>query len=280
MDFRKKQDNKIILGDSSKNITIFKDASFKFLYQKTERLSIAIYLITNLMSVKEYLKWDLRKASLNLLNSVMSLSNTNLSLRDSNLREIHKKLFHLISLYEIAYRSGFISQMNYQIVYNELQKLTNFLAEYDQEDSSSRDNIFRSDFFDEGIEDVDKGQIEKDIFNKDHFLNEQYQTTSEPYKTNNIKDTKTNKGQYKRQDTKVSFRNNNVPNKSKDRSDRREKIISIIKQKGTVSVKDISSIIKDTSEKTIQRELISMVDDGVLLKEGERRWSRYSMNKQ
>lgn len=280
MDFRKKQENNLILGDSSKNITIFKDASFKFLYQKTERISLAIYLITNLMNVREPLKWDLRKASLELLKVVMSLSNTNLSLRDSNLREIHKKLFHLISLYEISYRSGFISQMNYQIVYNELKKLANFLSEYDKEDSNSRESLFKSDFFEDGIDELNKGQIEKDIFIKDRFVNRQYQTTSESYKTTSLKDSNIYKGQSKGQNTNMSFRNNNVPNKSKDRNNRREKIISIIKQKGSVSVKDISNIIKDTSEKTIQRELISMVEEGVLLKEGERRWSRYSMNKQ
>lgn len=58
---------------------------------------------------------------------------------------------------------------------------------------------------------------------------------------------------------------------------RRESIQAIIKEKGAVSIKDISDIIKDVSEKTIQRELIEMIKDGLVLKEGERRWSRYKL---
>jgi DeoR/GlpR family transcriptional regulator of sugar metabolism len=36
-------------------------------------------------------------------------------------------------------------------------------------------------------------------------------------------------------------------------------------------------VIKDVSEKTIQRELISLIEAGIILKTGERRWSRYSI---
>jgi hypothetical protein len=36
-------------------------------------------------------------------------------------------------------------------------------------------------------------------------------------------------------------------------------------------------MIKDCSEKTIQRELIVLVSEKVVKKEGERRWSVYSI---
>ena len=58
-------------------------------------------------------------------------------------------------------------------------------------------------------------------------------------------------------------------------SKRKQAIIKFIKDKKQVMVKDISFFIKDYSEKTIQRDLISLVKAGVLKKEGERRWSRY-----
>ena len=54
-------------------------------------------------------------------------------------------------------------------------------------------------------------------------------------------------------------------------------ILDIIKSKKEVMIKDISSHIKDCSEKTIQRELLAMVDAGVLKKLGEKRWSKYSL---
>jgi hypothetical protein len=42
-------------------------------------------------------------------------------------------------------------------------------------------------------------------------------------------------------------------------------------------IKDVSPLIEGCSEKTIQRELMSMVHNGTLKKIGEKRWSRYSL---
>lgn len=60
--------------------------------------------------------------------------------------------------------------------------------------------------------------------------------------------------------------------------DRREAIMSIIREKGTASIKDISTMIHGVSEKTIQRELLSLISSGSLVKRGERRWSTYSLS--
>lgn len=58
---------------------------------------------------------------------------------------------------------------------------------------------------------------------------------------------------------------------------RRERIVDIIRTKGHVSIKDISDTITSYSEKTIQRELIQLIKDNIIKKEGERRWSKYSI---
>lgn len=60
-------------------------------------------------------------------------------------------------------------------------------------------------------------------------------------------------------------------------STRRDQIITIIMDKKTVSIKDLSIEIKDCSEKTIQRELNTMIQNGVIRREGQRRWSTYSL---
>lgn len=60
-------------------------------------------------------------------------------------------------------------------------------------------------------------------------------------------------------------------------SDRRERIKTILEAKGDATIKDISEIITDVSEKTIQRELNAMIDANLVKRQGERRWSRYSM---
>lgn len=57
---------------------------------------------------------------------------------------------------------------------------------------------------------------------------------------------------------------------------RRNLILSLIKQKGPLSIKDIAGAIPNVGAKTIQRELAALVQSGLLKKEGEKRWSRYS----
>jgi predicted HTH transcriptional regulator len=61
------------------------------------------------------------------------------------------------------------------------------------------------------------------------------------------------------------------------KDNRQEAIINVLKSQSNLTIKDFSKVIKDCSEKTIQRELIDLVDRGIVKKEGERRWSRYSL---
>jgi len=58
-------------------------------------------------------------------------------------------------------------------------------------------------------------------------------------------------------------------------SSRRARILTVIEAKEEVSIKDITDIISDVSEKTIQRELNAMIEDNQIKRVGERRWSKY-----
>lgn len=60
-------------------------------------------------------------------------------------------------------------------------------------------------------------------------------------------------------------------------NERRVRISTILGAKGEATIKDISEIITDVSEKTIQRELNAMIGENVVKREGERRWSKYSL---
>ena len=64
---------------------------------------------------------------------------------------------------------------------------------------------------------------------------------------------------------------------STSQPDRKDAIISALKRKSNLTIKDISSIVTGCSNKTIQRELLSLIKDNVVKKDGERRWSRYSI---
>jgi len=61
------------------------------------------------------------------------------------------------------------------------------------------------------------------------------------------------------------------------KSQRQDVILGALKDRPNLTIKDFSKVIKGVSEKTIQRELLDLVDRGLVKKEGERRWSRYSL---
>ena len=62
-------------------------------------------------------------------------------------------------------------------------------------------------------------------------------------------------------------------------TDRGERIKTVLEAKPQATIKDIAEVITDVSEKTIQRELNSLIEKGQVIREGERRWSRYSVSK-
>tara|TARA_B100002051_G_scaffold276820_1_gene329403 strand:- start:5582 stop:6322 length:741 start_codon:yes stop_codon:yes gene_type:complete len=62
-------------------------------------------------------------------------------------------------------------------------------------------------------------------------------------------------------------------------TDRGERIKTVLEAKPQATIKDIAEVITDVSEKTIQRELNSLIEKGQVFREGERRWSRYSVSK-
>lgn len=66
----------------------------------------------------------------------------------------------------------------------------------------------------------------------------------------------------------------------KGQIDRRSAILNIFRSKDKVSIKDVSTLVNGCSEKTIQRELLGLVKDGVLIKEGARRWTTYRKSSQ
>ena len=65
---------------------------------------------------------------------------------------------------------------------------------------------------------------------------------------------------------------------SKDvKESRKNSILAILKKDSNLTIKDFVKVISDCSEKTIQRELIALVEKGIIKRNGERRWSTYSL---
>lgn len=61
-------------------------------------------------------------------------------------------------------------------------------------------------------------------------------------------------------------------------SERQKTIIEYIREKRHAKISDLSSLFRDVSLKTIQRDLQHLVMRDLLRKEGEKRWTVYSLN--
>ena len=194
-----------ILRDNSKDIIM--DNANTETFKMAERVSTAIYFLTNFFNDEEPLRWELRTEATRLVQD--------------KFKDKFSALKDISAMLSLAKRTGLVSDVNHDILIGEIDKLTG-----------------------------------------------EYKRLSFPL---NIEET--------------SFRKLTVPEKFnvKDRTNpvkkntRQEAILSIIKNKKEVMIKDISSQVKGYSDKTIQRELLGMVKDGILIKSGEKRWSRYSL---
>ncbi|MFA6295626.1 MAG: hypothetical protein WC666_04430, partial [Candidatus Paceibacterota bacterium] len=62
------------------------------------------------------------------------------------------------------------------------------------------------------------------------------------------------------------------------KTERQALILAVLRNQSNLTIRDFTKVIKDCSSKTIQRELSELVEKGIVKKEGERRWSRYSLS--
>lgn len=249
------QNNKESLKIS--NLSIFKDNTYSiYLYKKTERLVSAIYLITTLISDKEPIYWQLRDSSLNLLSDSLTVSDKNLSNRSSFLRSFISHSLKLLSLLEISYLAKFISEMNFNILKYEFELLIK-TVESQESISVEKGLFFPENFF--------------EIFNETNTENDLSLDTNNKFSFS--------KGHNNMSDRTMSDKQKvvNKVNLVAEHSIRRDIILGLLKKNNELSIKDFSNAIKGCSEKTIQRELATLVSKGHIKKEGEKRWSRYSL---
>ncbi len=264
--------------DYQKDIFFGSKRTLAFAYKKTEKLSSAVYLVTSLVDDQEPLKNVLRSKALKLISDTGALVADDFT-HPHFMKEVVKSLYEIISLIDVAKEGGIISEMNISILREEFQKLITFLDKeihvasdlHRSLISQSLFSVHEDMFQDEKTDDFYKGHSIKD----NDFYNTKHGVRN-GYGANVANKNPARSIGHSHQDS--PFKKQPTAAQSKPTEDRSQKIIAIISdRKESVSIKDIRDILTDVSEKTIQRELLGLVAKGVLKKEGERRWSRYSL---
>ena len=263
-----------------------KDIDFyNFFEVKAEKLITAVYMVTNFLSDKEPMKWKLREACLSMLSEVSVLKDTNAQERSDILAHLLSTVSEVISILSIAHLSGFISEMNYSVLKREFVFIKKQIELRKEIKSSVGKLAFSENFFD--IPD----RYALPVASSDQPISVMPKAR-EDRGQNNLPTNYSHAKEQKKDRRKMSYRDqkdNNLPVCPREENNchservntiknkRRDTILQILKDKKELTIKDISLKITDCSEKTIQRELVSMLHFGILKKRGERRWSKYSL---
>lgn len=233
----------------------------KYVSLKGQKLTQGVYLVSSLLPDSEPLKWRLRDISLDILSDIsLTQPSNSLSLADeegghispffkvSVLESASLKIGQIISWLNVALAGNFSNDLNLVILRDEYTKFNQLLGE-----RLNATNLHK--------------MLEPEL----------------PVPINPVVNPKlslrpdigqlvTNKPEA-RSYQKIS----QLPHKNRDvaKDSRRAVILDFLKGKDWTSIKDIADAVGGCSTKTIQRELTDLVQQGVLKKKGDRRWSRY-----
>ena len=109
--YLKKYDEKGLEKLQSK--VVFTDPAYSFIFKKTEKIVAALYLITNLISDIEPLKWQIRKISIELISGTLALKKSSSSQRKQSTVDLTVTVSEIISLLKIASAADHVSLMNF-----------------------------------------------------------------------------------------------------------------------------------------------------------------------
>jgi hypothetical protein len=236
--------------DTSKESQSLSSVSDRYAYvaAKNQKLASALYLVTNFLNDSEPIKWKLRERSLELATEFMTGRPTAVFYKLSLLEKGSHLCEEIVGLLDIARTLGSVSEMNLSVLKQEYETLKTQLEELAGGKQLERFLL---------VSELPKPKVEVPIT----------PTTASPIPVSYA--------QPKRPASVSSHHTDGLASKNT----RKQAILSYLADKNWTSIKDIASAVPDCSQKTVQRELSDLVEQGVLKKRGDRRWSRYVLVK-
>ena len=228
-------------------------------YNKSNKLITALYMVTDIMDKEEPLRNKLRSLGGDILSDIYNFP------LEKNV--LVGKINAILSFLNIASTVGLISEMNKNILVKEFIQMAKTLEPAPQ--------VSIEEFFKEEVKEIEQApKLELKFENKmskgHHSIGQTQSTRIGVQKGSTLM-----KALSDIKNVKTEF---NLIKK-----ERRENILNIVKDKRESTITDIMTQLKnkhqDIGAKTLQRELISMVHDGVLYRVGEKRWSKYFLPK-
>ncbi len=261
--------------DVSGLVLFNQNAHFAYIYKKTEKLVTAVYMITNFIKDSEPLKWKIRENALSLLALNIAFNTVSLSERKDLIKEYQALSLEIVSLSGIAKHSGLISEMNCDILSREFTNLVSMIEKDENKKANEETVVLHPGFFDvpkpEQFPQKDNAYAAPEIPTTPSVSHKGQQTSYTPHSPR--EEAQTAKKEY----LPVKDIQHKASHAPDSKNDRQAIIMKLLSKKSGLSINDFADSIKGVSAKTIQRELLAMVASGTIKKEGERRWSTYSL---
>ncbi len=234
-------DSKDIFSKSKYEERRIEDAEYyKYIFKKTEKIVCAVFYILRSESknAKDIVKDNLEEQAQRLLTVALDSLKDVAATTQEDVRSVRHELAALESRLRVASAAHYISAEYLEVFVHEIDSVQRGLRRY--------------------LEPVIKNPLYTDSTELVRVMTQQKRERriSAP----------------REQSAMVSVSGVSPATKS-----RRERVLDVLKEKGEATIKDITDVIKDCSEKTIQRELIALISDNTIVREGERRWSKYKI---
>jgi hypothetical protein len=228
-----------------------------YIFKKTEKIASALYLVSSLLKDEEPIKWEIRDKGIDLLSSSFEASSSVPGDKNAVIQSLFTAALETLSLLNVAKISHLISEMNHRILVREIDNIVGMLKDKLAENAENAGYILSESFF-------RTPDLYVSGFKKDEYKGKNSSATSLGHKSNSGSNIAPGQGQ---------------SNTDGKKNERQTAIINLLKERPNLTIKDFTYVIRDCSEKTIQRELLDLISQGVVMKEGERRWSHYSLIK-
>jgi len=231
------------------------DQLFVFVQKKTGKAVSAVYIVTDLLSDREAIKWTLRRVCIELLEDSMLFMRKGFS--SSRATDLRSRISEIITLFEIASSSRLLSEMNTKLLHSVFDELSELFGEIEKK-TQLQSHMFE-------VSDIPE---QLSIVSDDM---KSYETSSNLYDMSFKKDVPVLK------DKSSEEADGNNQGVSREAADRKKHIISVLKDRRIATINDIKKSVDGVSDKTLQRDLSSLVQENVLKRNGTRRWTTYSL---
>jgi len=243
-------DEYIELGTSKANLFGHNFSALQA-FKRTERIVAALYLLTNNVPYTEPIRQAIRSKGHELIHRAIELKSGFGSQNNSVVLSVASTIRELLALSRMLFAGGYISRGNAEIITKALDDLALFVLSASNSAVSEETALSSSDFT--------PIRFEKKESRGDTYDRKEREDSSTPTFSRE-----------RRMARKPSTRG--IP-----KEDRRMLILDTLRGGGKLGIKDIALQVVGYSEKTVQRELTNLVQEGLVKKEGEKRWSTYSL---